>query len=126
MVSARDVCDLFILLGTTQSVSHGDFKEIRVLATMAFFIEHFSPLSLMFNAVAWVLFLFVLIAYLRLKKQFTAQHIDYKLTLQQLEHEHGLTQQQQQKIQDIALHNDSLQAQVSKLTSRLREADVRL
>jgi len=93
---------------------------------MAFFIEHFSPFSLMFNAVAWVLFLFVLIAYLRLKKQFTAQHIDYKLTLQQLEHEHGLTQQQQQKIQDIALHNDSLQAQVSKLTSRLREADVRL
>jgi len=93
---------------------------------MAFFIEHLSIFSLAFSGLTVFLFIVTLMLYLRLKQQGLAQHLDYKLTQQQLTHEQQLVRQQQQKIDDISLHNDSLQAQVSKLTSRLREADVRL
>ncbi|TEW54135.1 DNA recombination protein RmuC [Psychromonas sp. RZ22] len=69
---------------------------------------------------------FTLFALSRSKKQLAAQHLALKLTEQNLQHETQQNQSHQHKIDDLSLHNDSLQAQVSKLTTRVRESDVRL
>jgi len=85
----------------------------------------FSEINLVLMVLSSLLLL-LLIAFLRNKKQLIASHLDLKLTEQSLQHQTQLNQHQAQEIEQLSLHNESLQAQVSKLTSRLRESDVRL
>lgn len=70
--------------------------------------------------------LFSLNALSRAKKSLAEQHLTLKLTEQNLQHQTQQNQSLQNKIADLSLHNESLQAQVSKLTTRVRESDVRL
>lgn len=62
----------------------------------------------------------------RLKKQLNEQYVNLKLQEQNQQHQNQQLQQQQQQLEELKIFNDSLQGQVNKLTTRLREADVRL
>ena len=62
----------------------------------------------------------------RTKKALAEQHLTLKLTEQNLQHQTRQNESQESKINDLSLHNESLQAQVSKLTTRVRESDIRL
>lgn len=61
----------------------------------------------------------------RLKKQLNEQYVNLKLQEQNQQHQNQQLQQQQQQLEELKIFNDSLQGQVNKLTTRLREADVR-
>ena len=74
----------------------------------------------------FIVFLIVITALIRSKKSVTEQHLTLKLTEQSLQQQIQLAQLQQQQIENLTLHNGSLQGQVNKLTSRVRESDVRL
>jgi len=74
----------------------------------------------------FIALLFSLNALSRAKKSLAEQHLTLKLTEQNLQHQTQQNQSLQNKIADLSLHNESLQAQVSKLTTRVRESDVRL
>jgi DNA recombination protein RmuC len=73
-----------------------------------------------------ILLLLMVVALLGNKKKLTEQHLSLKLTEQDLLHQTQLNQTQYTQIDKLSLHNESLQAQVNKLTTRLRESDVRL
>lgn len=60
------------------------------------------------------------------KSQLAAQHLALKLTEQNLEHQRQQNQVLEDKANDLALHNESLQMQANKLTTRVRESDIRL
>ena len=62
----------------------------------------------------------------RAKKALAEQHLALKLTEQNLQHQTLQNDSQKNKIDDLSLHNESLQAQVGKLTTRVRESDIRL
>ena len=62
----------------------------------------------------------------RAKKTLAEQHLALKLTEQNLQHQTLQNDSQKNKIDDLSLHNESLQAQVGKLTTRVRESDIRL
>jgi len=70
--------------------------------------------------------LFTLSSLSRTRKALAEQHLALKLTEQNLQHQTQQNASQQNKIDDLSLHNESLQAQVSKLTTRVRESDIRL
>jgi len=70
--------------------------------------------------------LFSLLALSNTKKSLADQHLMLKLTEQEQQHLQQKSQSQQEKIAGLSLHNESLQAQINKLTTRLRETDVRL
>lgn len=74
----------------------------------------------------FIALLFSLNVLSRAKKSLAEQHLTLKLTEQNLQHQTQQNQSLQNKIADLSLHNESLQAQVSKLTTRVRESDVRL
>jgi len=60
------------------------------------------------------------------KKALSEQYLTYKLIEQEKVQLSQQNQSHLDKISSLSLHNESLQSQVSKLTTRLREADVRL
>ena len=93
---------------------------------MDLIVNNIQLLLLILSASLFVILLLVVIAYSRNKQKLTAQHLEFKLAEQNLEHQMQLNQGQQIQIEDLSLHNESLQIQVNKLTSRLRESDVRL
>jgi len=64
--------------------------------------------------------------YLFFKKSANKQQLDLKLSEQRLEFQTQLTEEKSTLLQDKLLLIDSLQLQTSKLTTRLREAEVRL
>tara|TARA_R110001583_G_scaffold2536_9_gene18277 strand:+ start:2670 stop:4043 length:1374 start_codon:yes stop_codon:yes gene_type:complete len=74
----------------------------------------------------FIALLFALNALSGTKKSLAEQLLTLKLTEQNLQHQTQQSQSLQNKIADLSLHNESLQAQVSKLTTRVRESDVRL
>ena len=77
-------------------------------------------------AILLIALLFTLNSLSRTKKVLAEQHLALKLTEQNLQHQIQQNTSQQNKIDDLSLHNESLQAQVSKLTTRVRESDIRL
>ena len=89
-------------------------------------VNNMQLLLIILSGSLFVILLLVVIAYSRNKQKLTAQHLEFKLAEQNLEHQMQLNQGQQIQIEDLSLHNESLQIQVNKLTSRLRESDVRL
>jgi len=80
----------------------------------------------MLSALFFIALLLALNALSRAKKSLAEQHLTLKLTEQNLQHQTLQSESLQNKIADLSLHNESLQAQVSKLTTRVRESDVRL
>jgi len=78
------------------------------------------------SALFFIALLLALNALSRAKKSLAEQHLTLKLTEQNLQHQTLQSESLQNKIADLSLHNESLQAQVSKLTTRVRESDVRL
>ncbi|MDA7746914.1 DNA recombination protein RmuC [Psychromonas sp.] len=78
------------------------------------------------STILFVALLLAMTTLSRCKKKLTSQYLTLKLTEQDLQHQLQLAQAQQTKINDLSLHNESLQTQVNKLTTRLRESDVRL
>jgi len=86
--------------------------------------------SLLFmSIIGGLLFICLLIALNHLSHSKTAlneRHLALKLSEQNLQHQMQQNQLLDSKIAALSLHNESLQAQVSKLTTRLRESDVRL
>lgn len=89
-------------------------------------VDNAIPLISSISALLFILLLLVSVALSRHKKQLTDQYLTLKLTEQNLQQQIQQSQIQQTKIDDLSLHNDSLQSQVNKLTSRVRESDVRL
>ena len=77
-------------------------------------------------AILLIALLFTLNSLSRTKKVLAEQYLALKLTEQNLQHQIQQNTSQQNKIDDLSLHNESLQAQVSKLTTRVRESDIRL
>ena len=73
-----------------------------------------------------IVLLFTFNSLSRTKKTLAEQHLTLKLTEQNLQHQTQQNEAQESKIDDLSLHNESLQAQVSKLTTRVRESDIRL
>jgi len=78
------------------------------------------------SALFFIALLLALNALSRANKSLAEQHLTLKLTEQNLQHQTLQSESLQNKIADLSLHNESLQAQVSKLTTRVRESDVRL
>ena len=74
----------------------------------------------------FVALLLTLNALSRAKKSIAEQHLTLKLTEQNLQHQIQQSHSLQNKIADLSLHNESLQSQANKLTTRVRESDVRL
>ena len=93
---------------------------------IALLVDNAIPLISSISALLLTLLLLVSVALSRHKKQLTDQYLTLKLTEQNLQQQIQQSQIQQTKIDDLSLHNDSLQSQVNKLTSRVRESDVRL
>ncbi|MBB1272728.1 DNA recombination protein RmuC [Psychromonas sp. SR45-3] len=84
---------------------------------------------LLMSIISAVLFISLLIALNRLshsKTDLSEQYLALKLSEQNLQHQTQQNQLLDSKIAALSLHNESLQAQVSKLTTRVRESDVRL
>ncbi|MEJ6122796.1 DNA recombination protein RmuC [Vibrio sp. 2-Bac 85] len=84
---------------------------------------------LLMSIISALLFISLLIALNRLshhKTDLTEQYLALKLSEQNLQHQTQQNQLLDSKIAALSLHNESLQAQVSKLTTRVRESDVRL
>ena len=84
---------------------------------------------LLMSIISGLLFISLLIALNRLshyKTDLTEQYLALKLSEQNLQHQTQQNQLLDSKIAALSLHNESLQAQVSKLTTRVRESDVRL
>jgi len=84
---------------------------------------------LLMSIISAVLFISLLIALNRLshsKTDLSEQYLALKLSEQNLQHQTHQNQLLDSKIAALSLHNESLQAQVSKLTTRVRESDVRL
>ncbi|MEJ6079131.1 DNA recombination protein RmuC [Vibrio sp. 1-Bac 57] len=84
---------------------------------------------LLMGIISGLLFISLLIAVNRLshcKTDLTEQYLALKLSEQNLQHQTQQNQLLDNKIAALSLHNESLQAQVSKLTTRVRESDVRL
>ena len=90
------------------------------------FIQDTKLLTAALSVALFVLLLFALIRLSGNKKKQADQLLTLKLTEQNLQHLNQLNEAQQIKIDDLSLHNESLQTQVGKLTSRVRESDVRL
>ena len=91
-----------------------------------YFANAIMPFSNIIIGLFFIVFLVVIIALIRSKKHVAEQYLTLKLTEQSLQQQIQLAQLQQQQIENLTLHNDSLQGQVNKLTSRVRESDVRL
>ncbi|WP_051369190.1 DNA recombination protein RmuC [Psychromonas arctica] len=84
---------------------------------------------LLMSIISAVLFISLLITLNRLshsKTDLSEQYLALKLSEQNLQHQTQQNQLLDSKIAALSLHNESLQAQVSKLTTRVRESDVRL
>ncbi|WP_413691903.1 DNA recombination protein RmuC [Psychromonas sp. KJ10-2] len=60
------------------------------------------------------------------KSQLAEQHLTLKLTEQHLAQQEQQNQILEDKARDLSLHNESLQMQANKLTTRVRESDIRL
>jgi DNA recombination protein RmuC len=60
------------------------------------------------------------------KKWLAEQHLELKLTEQNLQHQHQHAEILENKLNNVLVHNESLQMQVNKLTTRVRESDIRL
>jgi len=73
-----------------------------------------------------VLLLLVFNRLTNVKNQLAEQHLTLKLTEQHLAHQEQQNQILEDKARDLSLHNESLQMQANKLTTRLRESDIRL
>lgn len=86
--------------------------------------------NLLFLTILCALFLvaliFAIISVTQAKKRLSEQYVTLKLSEQTHTHLAQQNQSQENKISSLSLYNESLQAQVSKLTTRLRESDVRL
>lgn len=96
-------------------MNHSNLFENNAVFILALLALIFIALSLLFFS-----------RLSRTKTQLSEQHLALKLNQQNLQHQLQQNQQQQTQIGNLSLHNDSLQAQVNKLTSRVRESDVRL
>jgi len=62
----------------------------------------------------------------KVKSQLAEQHLTLKLTEQHLMQQEQQNQILEDKARDLSLHNESLQMQANKLTTRVRESDIRL
>lgn len=60
------------------------------------------------------------------KKWLAEQHLELKLTEQNLQHQIQQSEILENKLSSVSIHNESLQMQVNKLTTRVRESDIRL
>jgi len=60
------------------------------------------------------------------KKWLAEQHLELKLTEQNLLHQIQQSENLENKLNSVSVHNESLQMQVNKLTTRVRESDIRL
>ncbi|WP_409440248.1 DNA recombination protein RmuC [Psychromonas sp. GE-S-Ul-11] len=73
-----------------------------------------------------VLLLLVFNRLTNVKNQLAEQHLTLKLTEQHLAQQEQQNQILEDKVRDLSLHNESLQMQANKLTTRVRESDIRL
>jgi DNA recombination protein RmuC len=85
--------------------------------------------SLLMTVLSAVLLIFLITVFILLsnnRKLLADQHLELKLTEQHLQHQIALSESLETKLNSVSVHNESLQMQVNKLTTRVRESDIRL
>ncbi|MDN2664790.1 DNA recombination protein RmuC [Psychromonas sp. 14N.309.X.WAT.B.A12] len=94
--------------------------------SVALLTDNIFAVLTIFIIVFIVLLLLVFNRLSNVKSQQAEQYLTLKLTEQHLAQQEQQNQILEDKVRDLSLHNESLQMQANKLTTRVRESDIRL